>query len=160
MLVQFDTEQISQFIHEDPVRPHLSAEFRTSGGRKVYALKQSDGSIDAICCVAYMFGIPTTEEDLDGLDVLTQLKQKEAGIIDSPTVVPYTIWSYSRGAGRELLLELLKKTKKDCEDWPLSYKPFFITLSPKTEMAAKFHLSNGARLIQENETTNNFEYKV
>ena len=36
----------------------------------------------------------------------------------------------------------------------------FITLSPKTEMAKRFHLSNGATLLQENFDTNNFEYKV
>ena len=34
----------------------------------------------------------------------------------------------------------------------------FVTLSPKTEMAKKFHLRNGATELQENETTVNFEY--
>ena len=34
-----------------------------------------------------------------------------------------------------------------------------ITLSPLTEMARKFHLSNGAVQIQVNETTQNFEYE-
>ena len=33
-----------------------------------------------------------------------------------------------------------------------------ITMSPKTEMAQKFHESNGAVLIQSNEESNNFEY--
>lgn len=35
-----------------------------------------------------------------------------------------------------------------------------VTLSPKTDMAMKFHLSNGAKLIAENLTTNNFEYPI
>ena len=35
-----------------------------------------------------------------------------------------------------------------------------ITLAPLTEMATKFHSNNGAKLIQINETTQNFEYKV
>ena len=35
-----------------------------------------------------------------------------------------------------------------------------ITLSPLTEMASKFHSRNGAKLIQVNETTQNFEYEV
>jgi hypothetical protein len=35
-----------------------------------------------------------------------------------------------------------------------------VTLSPLTEMAEKFHLRNGAKLIQKNETTQNFEYVV
>ena len=35
-----------------------------------------------------------------------------------------------------------------------------VTLSPKTDMATKFHLSNGAKLISENMLTNNFEYEI
>ena len=35
----------------------------------------------------------------------------------------------------------------------------YVTLSPKTEMATKFHLDNGAILLSENELTLNFEYK-
>ena len=34
-----------------------------------------------------------------------------------------------------------------------------VTLSPLTEMATKFHLRNGAKLLHINETTQNFEYK-
>ena len=32
-------------------------------------------------------------------------------------------------------------------------------MSPKTEMAMKFHLSNGAILLRENKETYNFEYE-
>ena len=35
-----------------------------------------------------------------------------------------------------------------------------VTLSPLTEMAKNFHERNGAKLVQINETTQNFEYKV
>ena len=35
-----------------------------------------------------------------------------------------------------------------------------VPLSPLTEMATNFHERNGAKLIQINETTQNFEYKV
>ena len=35
-----------------------------------------------------------------------------------------------------------------------------ITLSPLTDMAFKFHSRNGAKLLQKNETTQNFEYEV
>ena len=35
-----------------------------------------------------------------------------------------------------------------------------VTLSPLTDMAYKFHIKNGAKLISVNETTQNFEYKV
>ena len=35
-----------------------------------------------------------------------------------------------------------------------------MTLSPLTPMATHFHIRNGAKLIQMNPTTQNFEYKV
>jgi hypothetical protein len=35
-----------------------------------------------------------------------------------------------------------------------------VTLSPLTEMARKFHLKNGAKEVQVNLTTQNFEYEV
>jgi len=35
-----------------------------------------------------------------------------------------------------------------------------ITLSPLTDMARKFHLKNGAKEVQVNTTTQNFEYDI
>jgi len=35
-----------------------------------------------------------------------------------------------------------------------------ITLSPLTEMAERFHVKNGAKLLKRNETTQNFEYDI
>jgi hypothetical protein len=35
-----------------------------------------------------------------------------------------------------------------------------ITLSPITDMARKFHLKNGAKEVQVNLTTQNFEYDI
>lgn len=35
-----------------------------------------------------------------------------------------------------------------------------VTLSPLTEMARKFHLKNGAKEVQVNLTTQNFEYDI
>jgi hypothetical protein len=34
-----------------------------------------------------------------------------------------------------------------------------VTLSPKTEMARKFHTSNGAKTLKENDETVNYEYE-
>jgi len=36
----------------------------------------------------------------------------------------------------------------------------FVTLSPKSEMAKKFHLKNGASIFRENEDTVNYEYLI
>jgi len=35
-----------------------------------------------------------------------------------------------------------------------------VTLSPLTDMARKFHLKNGAKEVQVNLTTQNFEYDI
>ena len=35
-----------------------------------------------------------------------------------------------------------------------------VTLSPLTDMASNFHLKNGAKELQVNETTQNFEYDI
>ena len=71
------------------------------------------------------------------------------------TVVFYSIWSYKPGAGRELLLQTVKNIK---EDYPTVTT--FVTLSPPTEMARRFHLKNGATVYRTNTETVNYEYKV
>jgi TusA-related sulfurtransferase len=53
-----------------------------------------------------------------------------------------------------LLKEVFKKIKKS------NHLNRLVTLSPLTEMATKFHKNNGAKLIQINENTQNFEYKI
>ena len=35
-----------------------------------------------------------------------------------------------------------------------------VTLSPLTDMARNFHIKNGAKELQVNETTQNFEYDI
>jgi hypothetical protein len=53
-----------------------------------------------------------------------------------------------------IVKEVFKKIKKS------NHLNRLVTLSPLTDMATKFHERNGAKLIQINETTQNFEYKV
>ena len=53
-----------------------------------------------------------------------------------------------------IVKEVFKKIKKS------NHLNRLITLSPLTEMANRFHSRNGAKLLQINETTQNFEYKV
>ena len=36
----------------------------------------------------------------------------------------------------------------------------FITLSPLTDMESKFHKRTGAKLLQVNKTSQNFEYEI
>ena len=51
---------------EDPVRPELDNEFRTSYGRKIYGVKYKN-EIHAIMCFAFTNKIPRTVKELDNL---------------------------------------------------------------------------------------------
>ncbi len=127
-------------IKNDPVRPHIKKDWRTRCGREVYVLER-DNSIDAVICVAYMDEVPINEDDM-----------KWVGMNHA---VFYTVWSYKKGAGREIVNGVSKKIK--------AQKPWvkrFVTLSPLTEMARKFHISNGAKFIGKGDTCQNFEYEI
>ena len=126
----------------DPVRPELSNEFRKEKGRKIFGLKYKD-YIEGVVCVAYTDDIPTTVKELD-------LMSKDEGTI----AVAYTVWSLKKGAGKKIMEELLRymKYRNKVES--------VMTLSPLTPMATHFHIRNGAKLIQINPKTQNFEYKV
>ena len=126
----------------DPVRPYLGVTFKTRPGRKVFGLKNGSGGYDAFCCVAIASDVPW---DITSLSDLT--------CKDGVICVPYTVWSLRRGAGKAIinaLLEYIKSSKESIKR--------VVTLSPKTEMARKFHLRNGATEISTHVVTANFEY--
>ena len=52
----------------------------------------------------------------------------------------YTVWSYKPGAGRQIVNGVAGRIKTQ-RPWVKR----FVTLSPLTEMAEKFHLKNGAQ---------------
>jgi hypothetical protein len=68
--------------------------------------------------------------------------------------VAYTVWSKKKGGGKLIVKEVFKKIKKS------NHLNRLVTLSPLTEMATKFHSNNGAKLLQVNESTQNFEYTI
>ena len=70
------------------------------------------------------------------------------------TAVFYTIWSYVAGAGRDLIVEAQRSIESEFPGIQT-----YVTLSPKTEMARRFHLKNGARELRENPDTINYIYK-
>ncbi len=138
---------------EDPVRPELNNKFRTGYGRKIYGVKYKR-EIHAVMCFAYTNKIPTSLEELEKLstDAFLQsaLRDQNVGKI----AIAYTVWSKKKGGGKLIVKEVFKKIKKS------NHLNRLVTLSPLTEMASKFHTRNGAKLIQVNKTTQNFEYKV
>ena len=137
---------------EDPVRPELDNKFRTSYGRKIYGVKYK-GEIHAVMCFAFTNEIPKSVEELDMMskDAFLQSIRREYQV--GKIAIAYTVWSKKRGGGKLIVKEVFKLIKKT------HHLNRLITLSPLTEMARKFHLSNGAIQIQVNETTQNFEYE-
>jgi len=137
--------------NEDPVRPELDNEFRTSYGRKIYGVKYKN-EIHAIMCFAFTNEIPKSVKELDNLskDAFLQsaLRDQKVGKI----AIAYTVWSKKKGGGKLIVKEVFKMIKKS------NHLNRLVTLSPLTKMATKFHLRNNAKLIAINETTQNFEY--
>jgi hypothetical protein len=129
-------------IKDDPVRPHIPAAWRVRKGKEVFVLEnEQTKNIDAVVCVIYMDEVPTSEQDLSwpGIDI----------------AVFYTVWSYSKGSGRDIIFAAQKHIHKKNANIKR-----FVTLSPLTDMATEFHLRNGAKLIGRHETCQNFEYQV
>tara|TARA_B110000438_G_scaffold301375_1_gene356103 strand:- start:1769 stop:2335 length:567 start_codon:yes stop_codon:yes gene_type:complete len=138
---------------EDPVRPELDNDFRTGYGRKIYGVEYK-GEIHAVMCFAYTNKIPTNVEELEKLstDAFLQSAMRDQNI--GQIAVAYTVWSKKKGGGKLIVNEVFKNIKKS------NHLNRLVTLSPLTDMATKFHSRNGAKLLQVNETTQNFEYKV
>ena len=138
---------------EDPVRPELDNIFRRSYGRKIYGVRYM-GDIYAVMCFAYTNKVPKNVEELDKLshDAYLQSAQRDQNI--GQIAIAYTVWSKKKGGGKLIVKEVFKKIKKS------NHLNRLVTLSPLTEMATKFHSRNGAKLLQINETTQNFEYKI
>ena len=140
-------------ISDDPVRPELSNEFRTSYGRKIYGVKYQN-EIYAVMCFAFTNEIPKTVSQLDSLSKDAFLQSANRGQQVGKIAIAYTVWSKKKGGGKLIVKEVYKMIKKS------NHLNRLITLSPLTEMARKFHLRNGAVELQVNDETQNFEYKV
>ena len=138
---------------EDPVRPELDNKFRTGFGRKIYGVEYKR-EIYAVMCFAYTNEVPKSVDELEKLStdafLQTAMRDQTGGRI----AIAYTVWSKKKGGGKLIVKEVFKKIKKS------NHLNRLVTLSPLTEMATNFHERNGAKLIQINETTQNFEYKV
>lgn len=134
------TNKLLEFIKDDPVRPEIPTDFRVSDGRMVAALVSEDKP-DAMVCISFHDFVPQDTNDL-----------KNTATVPT-TAVFYTIWSYKSGKGQELLIEAVKGIQRD---YPSVTR--FVTLSPKTELARRFHLRNGAIVFRENVDTVNYEY--
>tara|TARA_E500000331_G_scaffold78052_1_gene73597 strand:- start:3479 stop:3988 length:510 start_codon:yes stop_codon:yes gene_type:complete len=141
-LVELDDIDVS----EDPVRPELTLGWRITKGRKIYGLK-FDNEIEGIICIAYTNDVPTSIKELDIMSELADIKNEKK------IAIAYTVWSRKRGAGKEIMQKVLKMAKENKIER-------VITLSPLTPMATHFHIRNGAKQININDYTQNFEYEI
>jgi hypothetical protein len=135
------TEDLETLIKDDPVRPEIPLTDRVNINSRMYVLKDGDKT-EAVTCVKFLNSIPEAVEDMAGL------------VESATTAVFYTIWSYAAGAGRTLIQEAQKSIEAEFPGIDT-----YVTLSPKTEMARRFHLKNGAGIYRENSTTINYIYK-
>ena len=116
-------DHVRIYIENDPVRPHIDAETRIAPGREMYHIDEK-----AFICLAFVDKVPVSEIEVFGSKV-------------GNIAVAYTVWSLKKGLGRKIIFETQKRIKDTFRFSRL------VTLSPKTEMAMKFHLSNGATLL-------------
>jgi hypothetical protein len=135
------TDPLLVHLKDDPVRPEIPAEFRVAANRFVIALVEDQ--VRAMVCVSLQNTVPTAVDDLGSTDT------------DVDTAIFYTIWSYAPGAGTKLLLSAVDDIR---DRYPQIKR--FVTLSPKTEMARRFHIKNGAVVFRENADTVNYEYLI
>jgi hypothetical protein len=216
MIRQLSLEETRKYIKDDSVRPHLSAEFRTSENRQVWGLFEGIGEHPlSVVCVAFAHGVPECESELDWFSLVdgeptidpphfdplqfnpsahetleaalehAREHQGDLRVFDNGTIlnrfgesmiydtagnlapagrnsiiqleqnvaVFYTIWSYSPGAGRDLINQLgeyIWEHRKDIWRW--------VTLSPITATAERFHLKNGAVFVDRYGDCQTFEY--
>jgi uncharacterized protein YuzE len=141
-LIESLTDKFFELIYQDPVRPNVPHVDRIGANKDIFVFRDEDDKVKAITCVSYQSSIPTKESEL-------------FETTDNPSIaVFYTIWSYVPGAGRALIFDAVRHIK---ESKPEITR--FITLSPKTEMAKRFHTKNGAGVYRENDETVNYEYE-
>ena len=83
---------------EDPVRPELDNEFRTSYGRKIYGVKYKN-EIHAVMCFAFTNQIPKSvyELDLFSRDAFLQSATRDQNV--GQIAIAYTVWSNKKGGG-------------------------------------------------------------
>ena len=133
-------------ISEDPVRPEIDLEWRTSFDRKIFGLEYNN-EIQAVVCLAFTNDIPHTVRELDLMSRVSKY-EKNAMI-----AIAYTVWSRKKGAGKKIMQEVIEYARAK------GFKRL-VTLSPLTPTATHYHIRNEARLIGLNSETQNFEYRV
>ena len=139
---------------EDPVRPDLDLSFRQAYGRKIFGLRDEEKDIAAIICFAFTNQVPKTIEEMDAFSKDAAMQAIHRAGVQGQIAIAYPVWSKKKGGGRAIVNEVYKMIKRS------SHLNRLVTLSPLTDMARNFHLKNGAKELQVNEKSQNFEYDI
>lgn len=135
-------DPLIDIVKDDPVRPDIPLEFRCDHNRIILVLLDSNRKPQAVLCAALLDTIPNSQQQL-----IT------ATSLDPQCCVFYTIWSYCRGAGRELIQQAQAWFKSQFDT-----VSDYVTLSPTTDQARDFHTRNGATVYRVNQDTVNYRY--
>ncbi len=126
-------------VKDDPVRKDMYQIERILGNKEVLVWLVNNEP-EAVLCVSYQNHVPESTKELISSN--------------NPSIaVFYTIWSYKPRSGKKLLFaakDYIKENKPSVER--------FVTLSPQTDMARRFHTLNGAIELRVNEDSVNYEY--
>jgi hypothetical protein len=136
-----DDSYISLF-KDDPVRPEISSKFRCQeGSNSSFVLLDSTSSrVRAVICCAFKSQVPSSIDEL-----LNSSSGSKA--------VFYTVWSYDRGAGSEIVQSVPSFIRSR-----FSGVDEFYTFSPKGQSVRNFHLGLGASIYRENLDSVNYSY--
>ncbi len=135
------SDKLLDLLKDDPVRPEIPVDQRVNENSQIYVLKDDEDRPLAVTCVKFLEKIPSSVDELADRAVNTN------------TAVFYTIWSYAAGAGRTLIEQAQANIRKEHPEVDT-----YVTLSPKTEMARRFHHKNGAKTYRENADSVNYKY--
>ena len=80
---------------EDPIRPELNNDFRTSYGRKIYGVKYKN-EICAIMCFGFTNEIPRSVDELDLMTKDAHLQSIRRDQKVGKIAIAYTVWSKKR----------------------------------------------------------------
>ena len=80
---------------EDPIRPELNNDFRTSYGRKIYGVKFKN-EICAIMCFGFTNEIPKSVKELDLMTKDAHLQSIRRDQKVGKIAIAYTVWSKKR----------------------------------------------------------------
>jgi hypothetical protein len=141
-LITTSTDLLLSFVKDDPVRPEIPVGYRVENNRFIATLVENEQPLSMVCISLHDF-VPKNVGDLDRTSN------------EPTTAVFYSVWSYKPGSGKELIFQALPKLK---EIYPSVTT--FVTLSPPTEMARRFHTKNGAVVLSVNDGTINYDYSV